>query len=300
MASRRGAPRLLLRLPSPRASLPRCAQPTVRGSQRPRPRAARAPGCQRPPSPGSFAHRHAGAHRTFWKPNPYLTAPAAASMGSYLSSPQPALPPPTRESPGLWPPGPTQAQDRVRKGCRGRPGPFPQMPPEPGGGVDAGQMRLPSRSPPKVAVGPDLSCAWKSHLRGLWGAQPPGHTCSPVTVKIAPPERPGGPCAPLEPGAPPAGGLRAERRPDPCARETVLRALGRCKKGRRRFDGPLWFEVPDSGGQARAPEPRPSAFRPLAKDGAVSSFQPRPGPLRGSLWAARPPAGTAPGPQWEA
>ncbi|TEA28815.1 hypothetical protein DBR06_SOUSAS4010023, partial [Sousa chinensis] len=66
----------------------------------------------------------------------------------------------------------------------------------------------------------------------------------------------------------------SQESPDPCAKETALRALSRCEEGQRRLDGPL---------RSESPEPRLSAFRPVMRNGVVPVFVPRPGPLRRSI-----------------
>lgn len=78
-----------------------------------------------------------------------------------------------------------------------------------------------------------------------------------------------------------------EEKPDPCAKETVQKALSQCNKGKRKFDGPLWFEVPDPKISKQSPAPTPSAFKPVTRDGVPRPFVPRPGRLKrgvGSPW----------------
>ncbi|XP_075798927.1 POM121-like protein 12 [Microtus pennsylvanicus] len=115
----------------------------------------------------------------------------------------------------------------------------------------------------------------------LWSLRKPGWTSSSVTVKIALPESRASALKSLGNGTHSAEG--PEKSPDPCAKETVLKALSQCKKGRRRFDGPLWFEVPEVKNSSQNPEPRPSsAFKPCVKDGVAVSFVPKPGRLNQS------------------
>ncbi|XP_014684897.3 POM121-like protein 12 [Equus asinus] len=213
-------------------------------------------------------------------------------MGSYLTTPNSAPPPLAqgRRTPG---PRPAPAQDGLRRLHSGRclrTGPFPEMPPDwepakPQRMVPEAWRRLPPKLPPKTIMGPDLSGAWESYMkRWLWSARHPRRIWSPVTIKITPPERSGSPRASSGPGVRSAGRPPYEERPDPCAKETVLRALSQCKKGNRKFDGPLWFEIPESTtSRRRNKEPKPSAFKPLIKNGVVPSFVPRPGPLNRSL-----------------
>ncbi|XP_021116375.1 POM121-like protein 12 isoform X2 [Heterocephalus glaber] len=65
---------------------------------------------------------------------------------------------------------------------------------------------------------------------------------------------------------------RPEARPDPCNKETVLQALAQSTKGKRKFDGPLWFEVLEPKTRRPDPEPRPSAFRPETCHHQVTSL----------------------------
>ncbi|KAK2112650.1 hypothetical protein P7K49_012397 [Saguinus oedipus] len=104
----------------------------------------------------------------------------------------------------------------------------------------------------------------------LWHARHPWPFPSLVTVKIAPPEHRG---EPRQASPAPEG-------PDPCARETELKALSQCNKGKRKFTEPLWFKTPDVKRRKQSPAPRPSAFKPVRRHGEVPAFVPRPGPLR--------------------
>lgn len=126
------------------------------------------------------------------------------------------------------------------------------------------------------------------HARPIW---------SPVTIKIAPPERRESPCASPGQGYRSAGHPLTEC-PDPRAKQTVLRGLSQCRKVSRRFDAPLWFEIPESTSGSQDPESRPSAFKPLIKNGQVPSFVPRPGPLNRRLpsWSYICKEETDPGP----
>ncbi|XP_011753882.2 POM121-like protein 2 [Macaca nemestrina] len=133
--------------------------------------------------------------------------------------------------------------------------------------------RFPNRPPLLSLTGPDFSEAHLAYMkRWLWKARHPRPVRSLVTVKIAPPEHKGEPVQ----ASPP---LEA---PDPCARETVLKALSQCSKGKRKFDEPLWFEVSDTKRSKQSPSPRLSAFKPIRRHGEVPAFVPRPGPLRRS------------------
>lgn len=129
--------------------------------------------------------------------------------------------------------------------------------------------RFPSQPPSPTPLGLDISGTPKSMLkRQLWNAHHPRRIQSLVTIKIAPPERRGSPYT----------GPPTQERPDPCAKETVLKALSQCKKGRRKFDGPLWFETVDKR-RRLSPEGRRSAFKPIVRNGVSLPLVPRPGPL---------------------
>ncbi|KAF6086609.1 POM121 transmembrane nucleoporin like 12 [Phyllostomus discolor] len=207
-------------------------------------------------------------------------------MGSYLSSPQSTLQPLAQGTPNPWP-GLARAQEGDLKGRCIRSRPFPQMPrdwgpAQPQRVVTEAWVRLPATAPPGATA--ERSCTWESYTKWrLVSPRSPRRTSSPVTIKIAPLEHKGVLCAPPEQGARPAGSPPTEERGDPCAKETVLRALRRCKKGKRKFDGPLWFETPEGSGGTPGPPPRPSAFKPLARNGVVPHYMPRPVPLERSL-----------------
>lgn len=214
-------------------------------------------------------------------------------MGSTLSSPQPAPPPRVRGRPNSQLQlTPAPALDRVQHGhndCWIQSGPVPKMPPawnftKPGKEGTESWGRFSSGSTPETVMGPDLNSAWENYMkRRLWNARNPRRTWSPVTIKIAALQSRDSPLASQGQGGPSAGRRVSEERPDPCSRETVLRALSECKKGNRRFDGPLWFEIPEIKSRKQNPEPRPSAFKPRIKNGVVPAFVPRPGPLIPSI-----------------
>ncbi|KAK2112652.1 hypothetical protein P7K49_012399 [Saguinus oedipus] len=147
--------------------------------------------------------------------------------------------------------------------------PLPKAPP---GWDDARIWRCFSkRSSLQSFIGPDSSDARQAYVKWwLWHAQHPRSVRSPVTVKIAPPEHRGEPRQ-VSPAPQP---------PDPCARETKLKALSQCNKGNRKFTEPLWFEAPDAKRRKQSRASRPSAFKPIRRHGEVPAFVPRPGPLR--------------------
>ncbi|KAM9234612.1 LOW QUALITY PROTEIN: POM121-like protein 2 [Dugong dugon] len=132
-------------------------------------------------------------------------------------------------------------------------------------------------------MGPVPSDWWESYSkRKIWSLRHPRATQSPVTIKIkiAPPEQRMSPSPSPQQVINYAGPPPSEELPDRCAKETVLRALRECKKGKMRLEESIFPESPDS--ETRSPESRPSAFRPLLKNGVFPSFVPRPGPLKRS------------------
>ncbi|XP_077886673.1 uncharacterized protein LOC144371801 [Ictidomys tridecemlineatus] len=104
---------------------------------------------------------------------------------------------------------------------------------------------------PKPPLWPLLKAGLSAPGPGHTKRRPPGAqrrpgTRSLVTVLMDPPQRPGTryQCPPVAP------------MPDPCAKATVLQALSQSPKGRKKVDGPLWFEKPE-------PEvPKPQVDKP--------------------------------------
>lgn len=121
---------------------------------------------------------------------------------------------------------------------------------------------------------------WESYLkRNIWSLRHPRATWSPVTVKISPPERRPRPLFPASRVVNSAG--PSEEPPGPCGKDPVLRALLQCRKGRAKWEEPLF---PDSSDSQRhsATATVWSAFKPLLKSGATVSFVARPGSLKRS------------------
>ncbi|VFV25813.1 Hypothetical predicted protein [Lynx pardinus] len=211
--------------------------------------------------------------------------PAAASlrMGGYLGRPGSPPSSPARAR--------AHAAEQVQRVHRAHPAPRhrpPRRPPgrDPAGPVDEAWRRFPMKRPRNAIVGPLPSDWWDSYFRrSVWSLRHPRARRSPVTVRIAPPEP--WPARAIRSAGPPA----SEKPPDPGAKETVLRALRGCTKGRAG-----WEDPPRPGGlQAarRSPDPRPSAFRPLLRNGVLASFEPRAGA------AEEKPGLPGPGPQRE-
>lgn len=141
-------------------------------------------------------------------------------------------------------------------------------------GPQARRRGWPGRPPLRPSTGLRLCSPRRALLKGfMWTTRTPCRVGRTVTIHVAPPLRRGSFYR-----YPPR-----QERPDPCARETVLEALRRCQKGKRRFDGPLWFETPEPKRRGQSPAPRPSAFQPVRRNAAAPAFVPRPGPLTSSL-----------------
>ncbi|XP_026366940.1 POM121-like protein 2 [Ursus arctos] len=219
-------------------------------------------------------------------------------MGSYLGKPgsPPSSPAQARTDVAERPPNrrPAQPLHQVRRlphahrahpALRHRPA---RRPPSwaPAGATAAAAgeawRRFPMPRSQNSIVGPLPSDWWDSYLkRTIWSIRHPRAAGSPVTIRIAPPERRALPCPSPAKVVDSAGSSPSEKPPDPCAKETVLRALRECKKGRVRFEEALVSEGWPS--ERRSPGTRPSAFKPLVKKGVLASFVPRPGPLKRSL-----------------
>ncbi|XP_006220387.2 POM121-like protein 2 [Vicugna pacos] len=148
--------------------------------------------------------------------------------------------------------------------------------------VNEAWRRFPMKRSQNSIMGPLPSDWWESYFkRSVWSLRHPRAIWSPVTIKIAPPERTA-PCSSSPVEVIDCAGPSLSKKPsDPCAKETVLRALRECKKGKVRLEEPLFPESLDL--KRRTPETRPSAFKPLIKNGVLTSFVPRPGPLKRSL-----------------
>ncbi|XP_003897257.1 POM121-like protein 2 [Papio anubis] len=142
--------------------------------------------------------------------------------------------------------------------------------------------RFPMKKSQNSTLGPLPSDWWETYLkRTIWSLRHPRPIWSPVTIKITPPDERVSPSTSPEDVIALAGPPPSEEPSDPCSKETVLRALRECRKGKGRLEEPLFPEGLDS--KRRSPETRPSAFKPLMKNGTLTSFVPRPGPLKRSL-----------------
>ncbi|XP_047415234.1 POM121-like protein 2 [Sciurus carolinensis] len=214
-------------------------------------------------------------------------------MGSFLGKPGPSASPASApadspERPRIRRPAPplchvqrVQYIHRAHPAPRRRPARRPPNwdPAHPSRGVNEAWRRFPMNRFQNSVMGPLPSDWWESYLkRTIWSLRHPRAVWSPVTVKISPP----GQRAP--PSVSSAGVIASagpsEVPPDPCAKETVLRALRQCRRGSARVREP---PLPRSSDAERSREIRPSAFKPLAKQPASAYLVPRPGLLKRSF-----------------
>uniref|UniRef100_A0A2K5DJK6 POM121 transmembrane nucleoporin like 12 n=1 Tax=Aotus nancymaae TaxID=37293 RepID=A0A2K5DJK6_AOTNA len=199
--------------------------------------------------------------------------PAPSRRGRPSPRPQPSPTPGPVQYVQWWRPAP---RTRLREL---RPRPDPAKPQR-----DVSKACSRPAWPGDTALGRDPSCAGNDCTKpGLWRAPNPGSIWIPVDIRIAPPEHPESPWGSPGQRARPAGRPAAQELADPCTPETPLTALSPCREGSAMMDGQLGLQVPDSKPSRGNPEPRPSAFKPLTKNGVVASFVPRPGPLKPSL-----------------
>ncbi|XP_052013442.1 POM121-like protein 2 [Apodemus sylvaticus] len=151
-------------------------------------------------------------------------------------------------------------------------------PSNPAAFVSEAWRRFPMKRPQNPIMGSLPSDWWESYLkRNIWSLRHPRATWSPVTVKISPPERRPRPLFPVSGVVNSAG--PSEEPPGPCGKDPVLRALLECRKGRGRWEEPLF---PDSSESQRHSATVWSAFKPLLKSGTTVSFVARPGSLKRS------------------
>ncbi|XP_076715752.2 POM121-like protein 2 [Callospermophilus lateralis] len=213
-------------------------------------------------------------------------------MGSFLGRPGPSASPAraradSPERPRIRGPAPPLCHvqrvpyiHRAHPAPRRRPSkrPLNWDPAHPARVVNEAWRRFPMNRFQSSVGGPLPSDWWESYLkRTIWSLRHPRAVWSPVTVKISSPEQ----RAPhsVASASVIASAGPSEEPPDPCAKETVLRALRECRRGGARVREP---RLPESSDPERTRESRPSAFKPLAKHRAGAGFVPRPGPLERS------------------
>ncbi|XP_040587153.1 nuclear envelope pore membrane protein POM 121C isoform X2 [Mesocricetus auratus] len=221
-------------------------------------------------------------------------------MGSYLGKPgppQPALAQDPRDRPGRRPPSrsppPAAAAQRVHHVYPALPTPLlrpSRRPPHRDCGslsnrfVITPRRRYPIQQAQYSLLGSLPTVCWNGgHKKAVLSARNSRMVCSPVTVRIAPPD------SKLLRSPMPEQILNttlsspSSTAPDPCAKETVLSALKERKKRTVEEDQlPLDGQENkrrrhDSSGSGH------SAFEPLVANGVPAAFVPKPGSLKRSL-----------------
>ncbi|XP_051050574.1 POM121-like protein 2 [Phodopus roborovskii] len=153
-------------------------------------------------------------------------------------------------------------------------------PANPAAFVSEAWRRFPMKRPQNRIMGSLPSDWWESYLkRNIWSLRHPRTTWSPVTVKISPPE---GRPRPLFSASKAVNAGPSEEPPGMCGKDPVLRALLECRKGKARWEEPLFSDSSDSKRNSTTPW---SAFKPLLKSGATVTFVARPGSLKRSFYA---------------
>uniref|UniRef100_A0A2I3RE72 Uncharacterized protein n=1 Tax=Pan troglodytes TaxID=9598 RepID=A0A2I3RE72_PANTR len=213
-------------------------------------------------------------------------------MGSYMGKPGPPQPAPAPEGQDL----------RNRPGRRPPARPAPRSPPPspPAHRVHHVYPSLPTPllrlsrrpSPRPRSIGRSYSCYGSCVKVGCgitnraWVLSPRNSrmVCSPVTVRIAPPDRRFSRSAIPEQIISSTLSSPSSNAPDPCAKETVLSALKEEKKRTVEEEDQIFLDgqgnkrrCHDSSGSGH------SAFEPLVANGVPASFVPKPGSLKRGL-----------------
>ncbi|XP_057619971.1 nuclear envelope pore membrane protein POM 121C isoform X1 [Chionomys nivalis] len=222
-------------------------------------------------------------------------------MGSYLGKPgppQPAVAQDPRDRPGRRPPSrsppPASAAQRVHHVYPALPTPLlrpsRRLPHRECGSLSSRFVITPRRRYPiqqaqYSLLGALPTVCWNGgHKKAVLSARNSRMVCSPVTVRIAPPD------SKLLRSSMPEQTLNttlsspSSNVPDPCAKETVLNALREKKKRTVEEEDQLPLDGQenkrrrhDSSGSGH------SAFEPLVANGVPAAFVPKPGSLKRSL-----------------
>ncbi|EDM13370.1 nuclear pore membrane glycoprotein 121 [Rattus norvegicus] len=222
-------------------------------------------------------------------------------MGSYLGKPgppEPALPQDPRDRPGRRPPSrsppSSSTAQRVHHVYPALPTPLlrpSRRPPHRDCGplssrfVITPRRRYPIQQAQYSLLGALPTVCWNGgHKKAVLSARNSRMVCSPVTVRIAPPD------SKLFRSPMPEQILSttlsspSSNAPDPCAKETVLNALKEKKKRTVAEEDQLHLDGQenkrrrhDSSGSGH------SAFEPLVANGVPAAFVPKPGSLKRSL-----------------
>ncbi|XP_036027632.1 nuclear envelope pore membrane protein POM 121C isoform X1 [Onychomys torridus] len=262
---------------------------------------------RRPPRPALTASpppAKSAVNGSLCEPRSPLGGPDPAElllMGSYLGKPgppQPALAQDPRDRPGRRPPScsppPASAAQRVHHVYPALPTPLlrpSRRPPHRDCGslssrfVITPRRRYPIQQAQYSLLGALPTVCWNGgHKKAVLSARNSRMVCSPVTVRIAPPD------SKLLRSPMPEQMLNttlsspSSNAPDPCAKETVLSALKEKKKRTVEEEDHLPLDGQetkrrrhDSSGSGH------SAFEPLVANGVPAAFVPKPGSLKRSL-----------------
>ncbi|XP_055148750.1 nuclear envelope pore membrane protein POM 121C isoform X3 [Symphalangus syndactylus] len=247
------------------------------------------------------------ANGNLLEPRTLLEGPDPAElllMGSYLGKPGPPQPAPAPEGQDL----------RDRPGHRSPARPAPRFPPthrvhhvypslptpplRPSGRPsprDCGTLpnrfvitprrRYPIHQAQYSCLGVLPTVCWNGyHKKAVLSPRNSRMVCSPVTVRIAPPDRRFSRSGIPEQIISSTLSSPSSNAPDPCAKETVLSALKEKKKKRTVEEDQIFLDGQenkrrrhDSSGSGH------SAFEPLVANGVPASFVPKPGSLKRGL-----------------
>lgn len=273
---------------------PRALSSFVRDARRhPRPALTASPPPAKSPVNGSLC-----------EPRSPLGGPDPAElllMGSYLGKPgppEPALRQDPRERPGRRPPArsppPASAVQRVHHVYPALPTPLlrpSRRPPHRDCGplssrfVITPRRRYPIQQAQYSLLGALPTVCWNGgHKKAVLSPRNSRMVCSPVTVRIAPPDSKLFRSSMSEQILDTTLSPPSSNAPDPCAKETVLNALKEKKKRTVAEEDQLHLDGQenkrrrhDSGGSGH------SAFEPLVANGVPAAFVPKPGSLKRSL-----------------
>lgn len=273
---------------------PRALSSFVRDARRhPRPALTASPPPAKSPVNGSLC-----------EPRSPLGGPDPAElllMGSYLGKPgppEPALRQDPRERPGRRPPArsppPASAVQRVHHVYPALPTPLlrpSRRPPHRDCGplssrfVITPRRRYPIQQAQYSLLGALPTVCWNGgHKKAVLSPRNSRMVCSPVTVRIAPPDSKLFRSSMSEQILDTTLSSPSSNAPDPCAKETVLNALKEKKKRTVAEEDQLHLDGQenkrrrhDSGGSGH------SAFEPLVANGVPAAFVPKPGSLKRSL-----------------
>nr|XP_002743981.5 nuclear envelope pore membrane protein POM 121C isoform X1 [Callithrix jacchus] len=247
------------------------------------------------------------ANGNLLEPRTLLEGPDPAElllMGSYLGKPGPPQPAPAPEGqdlqqrPGRRPPARSAPRSppthRVHHVYPSLPTPLlrPSRRPSqrdcgtlPNRFVVTPRRRYPIHQAQYSCLGVLPTVCWNGyHRKAVLSPRNSRMVCSPVTVRIAPPDRRFPRSAIPEQIISSTSSSPSSTAPDPCAKETVLNALKEKKKRTVEEEDQIFLDGQenkrrrhDSSGSGH------SAFEPLVANGVPASFVPKPGSLKRGL-----------------